>query len=363
MISSRTAPQGAVSVRRVWLLAPALAAALMVAPVLPAQAQAQQVTVTQGDEIFVLRDDQGEDLRLYSCRIGYMLPDGRALTAGHCGQPGSQVYISTNVGQPAIGTFDLPPEYSFITYDSGGQWAANDFAYINFTPDVLSGGNPISGDGRGDASTMSVGEEVCFAGQDEVKCGPLIGTRDESIYFAADGRMDDSGGPVFSPEHGLLGVVSMGDFGFTDPITQQEVSLTVGAMEKIGQQAPTPADHSRVIAEYLQSVHGNDIQFVAPGMEGNTGTGAGDQGAQPNGTEGQNPADESLGQQPIEVSFRPAPPVEGENDGTPQAAQQLLGSPIPWIFGVILLLMSLGAIAVKRKARVDNHAVSDSELS
>lgn len=322
---------------------------LAAAPAAPAVAQ--DIVVSQGDEIYVQKGTSPDgQLLVSSCRIGFMQPDGRGLTAAHCGPPGAAVFDPNNPGVQ-LGTLAVPESYQITDLPEGGQWASNDYGYIDFLPGVVSGGNPITGDQRADTALLNIGDEVCLSAQDGPVCGPMMGIREEQLFFSAQAREGDSGGPVYSPQLGFLGVMSVGGIKAMDPVTDEEMSVLIAAMGENGTSVTTPEQATTLLMNYLKHKHGENYTFSAPGVDPETGEGAGASDAP----------------RPVEISFAPAEPRE-PNDGTDGGASgedqnSALGQPrsvvnpiLAGVFGLLLVAMVAGAVMVKKRSRPESDA-------
>lgn len=148
-----------------------------------------------------------------ACTIGYNdLVNGVSYTAAHCGRKGDRVALidrSTNQRSRYMGTF-LPSE----KYD---RRYSNDWAIIQWDKGVQLGGNPFSTDAVLTLDQMKRGDEVCWHGQTtnmnttDIQCGTYFGRAGESFTVrATNAKQGDSGGPVWAPGRGFLGVISIG---------------------------------------------------------------------------------------------------------------------------------------------------------
>lgn len=221
-------------------LAVAVSAAALVATPTPALA-ATPVTVNQGAAISVgLRG---------MCTLGYNdHAKGVSYTAAHCGLDGDPVYLvdpttSRVIGNAAVGTFHPSKLYSQIPY--------NDWATITWNSNVKLGKNAYSGDTILAQDDVADGDEVCFhgetshAGTDDTTCGTFAGWSEEAFAMQVDrARPGDSGGPVWVPGRGLLGVVSMGaldddqrDYSFSGDTVTETKPAGWGAAPRDGRTA------------------------------------------------------------------------------------------------------------------------------
>lgn len=179
-----------------------LAAVFAVAAPLGAQAtpaQAQTRVVEQGTPVYV----QGTGI----CTIGYNDPARhRSFTAAHCGTEGARVELinpATGARTGAAGTF-----YRSKAYDGrlGNDWGA-----IQWDGGVGVGGNGFSGDAWVHPRDIRLGETVCYYGyaSRRTNCGPFSGSADNTFFAAAPlSHPGDSGGPMWVPGRGFVGVTS-----------------------------------------------------------------------------------------------------------------------------------------------------------
>lgn len=183
MLSSCTRPLAAA------LLVAGAAATFTVAP-----AQAQSLMVQQGDAVRIGGTS--------TCTIGYNdRGTGYSYTAGHCGNTGDRVVVPSTGAQ---GTFTASPLLD--KSDTGNDWGL-----ITWDDGTVLASNGLSGDTVLDPAKVSKGERVCFQGarSGQALCGPFAGAIGNNVYFdAPDGRSGDSGGPVWIPGKGFLGVYS-----------------------------------------------------------------------------------------------------------------------------------------------------------
>lgn len=187
--------------------ATALAAtALLVSPAVtaaPAEAQTYQLVANQGWRI---QSSKG------NCTIGHNEPSkGLSYTAAHCGNPGDAIYLTDAAGnvypEPA-GVFIPSQRYDEASY-------SNDWAAIQWNPGVRVQPNQFGG-GYINAESLAAGETVCFHGFTShssgsgASCGRFVGVAGSAVLFDApiSSRPGDSGGPVFVPGKGVIGVVS-----------------------------------------------------------------------------------------------------------------------------------------------------------
>lgn len=167
-----------------------------------------------------------------NCTLGYVDKEMRiGYTAAHCGREGDRVRIidrTTNAHSREIGTFHPSTRYD--------ELFSNDWGYIQWDRGVELGGNPYSGDAIIDPNDVKRGEEVCYHGETSHKgtkdttCGTFYRATGESFAIrGAYWRPGDSGGPVWIPGRGFVGVASIG------PATPGKVgTATVGRVRVEG---------------------------------------------------------------------------------------------------------------------------------
>lgn len=179
-------------------------ATMMVTVSVVAPANAQPVVIEQGNR-FATSSDK-------SCTIG--LNDasrGVSYSAAHCGKRGDLVFLVDENGYrqtTPVGTFEPSARYD-------SRSASNDWSVIKWYPGVTVKPNRFGGDYY-PAQNLKPGEKICFHGYtthgagDASSCGRFIGNVGENVYYEAPVQMrsGDSGGPVFAPGKGTVGVVA-----------------------------------------------------------------------------------------------------------------------------------------------------------
>lgn len=171
--------------------------------------------VNQGDRVRISQATSPQGITLGSmCTVGYIdHAHHRAWIASHCGDDGATV--SNSYGK-RIGTFRWANgnRYAGTRVLEG---ASRDIAYIELEPEVRAGENRYSGDTVITAlDQVAVGAEGCVFGQTtrRVSCGTVsnssgfYGFTNLSRVNGAEVTYGDSGGPVWVPGQGLLGVLS-----------------------------------------------------------------------------------------------------------------------------------------------------------
>lgn len=177
---------------------------------------AERLVVKQGARMFV--DNLGND-NLTACTIGYNdTKQRRSYTAGHCAdngnygwQTGSLVYLADSKGREMT----TPAGMIYPAAAYYGASNANDWAVIYWFNGVEVEANPFGGE-YVPIEDIEPGETLCYhgyashGGTNRATCGPFVGMIEKTIYFDAPGMPDygDSGGPVYAPGRGLVGVMS-----------------------------------------------------------------------------------------------------------------------------------------------------------
>lgn len=144
------------------------------------------------------------------CTVGFSDPARqRSLVAAHCGREGGRVAVldpATGAVSRPVGTF-----YRSKAYD---QRLGNDWAAIQWDRGVAVGGNPHSGNRWVHPNNIALGETVCYHGNAShggrgSTCGKFAGSVGNTFFVDAPlTRPGDSGGPVWVPGRGFVGVIS-----------------------------------------------------------------------------------------------------------------------------------------------------------
>ena len=149
-----------------------------------------------------VRVEQGAPVRIDgtgTCTIGFNDPARhRSLVAAHCGAEGARV----NAGG-ATGTL-----FRSKAYDGH---LSNDWAAIQWDAGVAVGGNRFSGDAWVHPNDVRLGETICYFSRTRgaQTCGRFSGSADGTFFVAAPlSHPGDSGGPMWVPGRGFVGVVS-----------------------------------------------------------------------------------------------------------------------------------------------------------
>lgn len=186
------------------LFSAAVVAALGVAA--PAASAAPSVP-TQGGAVFISGG---------SCTIGYNdHARGVSYTAGHCGNDGDRVQLYDRTQRNAFAGLSTPmgtfhPSKKFDDY-------SNDWGEIVWDKGVTLGPNTYSGDTVLTLDQVKRGEEVCYHGETThlgttgKSCGTYFGRVEQSFTIRVpSSSQGDSGGPVWVPGRGFIGVISKG---------------------------------------------------------------------------------------------------------------------------------------------------------
>lgn len=182
---------------------------------LPTHASAQPIyttpieelpTIVQGDEISIDKKK--------TCTIGYIDHKSRiAYTADHCSFKGKKSVVYDN-DDHIIGTIESRTDRSSKTLLS--QSMGNDFNVIKLNNYVSLAENVYSGDEKVDISDVESSDRVCVYSrmQKKVNCGKIRMVAGNVIVGDSDayGKLGDSGGPVWIPGKGFIGIY-IGVFG------------------------------------------------------------------------------------------------------------------------------------------------------
>lgn len=215
-VAASAASVASVALAAGWAAAPAPAATVRGGTSVGVSLTAPPLDARQGDVFFV--DNLGANL-LTTCTIGTNDTARRvSYAAGHCvvrdgvyNKQGALVYLADATGKqipwPA-GTI-----YPAAAYDPKGE--ANDWSEIHWFTNVNVAENRFGG-ATISASELTPGDTVCYHGYAShgrtaaTTCGPFVGMIENTLYFDAPGlpQFGDSGGPVFVPGRGVVGVMS-----------------------------------------------------------------------------------------------------------------------------------------------------------
>lgn len=168
------------------------------------------VKITPGVQIAVpdrVNPDIGK-----SCTLAYLLTDSqhdiKALTAGHCGTVGQDVYATDPPAQ--IGT--ISAEHAPQVNASGnviGDITTPDWAVININNDVSVDANTDKIIPR-IVGIAAVGDKVCSQGNTSGwACGTVTAVLGDWITTTIKRAPGDSGGPLYRPaDHAAIGLLS-----------------------------------------------------------------------------------------------------------------------------------------------------------
>ena len=170
----------------------------------PAMAQSAY-SVSQGDKAIILPPGNTSGSK---CTVGYNGSDFSYIAA-HCGKDGYAVHLELPGGytSPRVGTFYRSPA---AMVDNGAA-NFNDWGVIRWEPSVNVGPNSYSGDVLVDPSTVTSGDTACDYGDTtrRISCGPFVGNLGKTFFVdEVVSNPGDSGGPMWIPGRGLVGIIS-----------------------------------------------------------------------------------------------------------------------------------------------------------
>lgn len=182
---------------------------------LPTHAFAQPIYTTPIEDLPTIV--QGEEISIdkkKTCTIGYINHKERvAYTADHCSFKGKKSVVYDN-DDHIIGTIESRTDRSSKTLLS--QSMGNDFNVIKLNNYVSLAENVYSGDRKVDISDVESSDRVCVYSrmQKKVNCGKIKMIAGNVIVgdSGAYGKLGDSGGPVWIPGKGFIGIY-IGVFG------------------------------------------------------------------------------------------------------------------------------------------------------
>ncbi|MCG7235470.1 hypothetical protein [Corynebacterium sp. ACRQP] len=233
---------------------------------------AERLVVKQGARMFV--DNLGND-NLTACTIGYNdSKQRRSYTAGHCAdngnygwQTGSLVYLADSKGREMT----TPAGMIYPAAAYYGASNANDWAVIYWFNGVEVEANPFGGE-YVPIEDIEPGETLCYhgyashGGTNRATCGPFVGMIEKTIYFDAPGMPDygDSGGPVYAPGRGLVGVMSG-----ANALVDERGEEVVGFERASSLQSGALYDDS-AIDTFLRSHYGASAKPASPSKKTST---------------------------------------------------------------------------------------------
>lgn len=160
-------------------------------------------TVATATEPTVVDQGDGIVVNGSACTVGFNL-GASSYTAAHCGESGDRVRLLL-----ADGT--LTPPTGTLTTSAASEGTTNDWARIDWDAGVEVGPNEYSGDGAVALDAVRPGEPVCTYGRATraTTCGVFHARVGNSFLVdIAPGEPGDSGGPVWAPGRGFMGVHS-----------------------------------------------------------------------------------------------------------------------------------------------------------
>lgn len=215
-------------------------------------------SVQQGSEIVVADSS--------TCAVAFNdRGEGVSYTSAHCGLSGERVRVKRADGSVSgeVGTFYPSSRW-------GESVTGNDWGAIRWDSGVRLGGNGRSGDSVASISDLAKGEQICTYGvaSRQVLCGEYAGSIGNNLYWdGAAGQKGDSGGPVWSPRRGFLGVYS--GVSVISSKSDGERQLSRASVPKNG-DAVTTDDEIRLIAGYFSvpQVRDHTVQMPDDALSG-----------------------------------------------------------------------------------------------
>lgn len=150
---------------------------------------------------------QGRTIRIgdTECTAGFVdVAHQKLYTAGHCAKVGEEVFLGDRaIGVVVASHVDLNSEY----------WShQGDIAVIDLYDPQPEGVNAFSDTAFVDPASVRVGQKVCAYGDRSrtPSCGVITQVKDNFVMFSTAMSLigGDSGGPVFVPGVGILGLIS-----------------------------------------------------------------------------------------------------------------------------------------------------------
>lgn len=151
------------------------------------------------------------------CTIGYNdHARGESITAAHCGEDGQRVrlYDRTDTNPLTSRSAEIGTFYRSPGYDNG---ISNDWGRIVWDKGVQIGANRFSRDTVLTLDQVKRGDEVCWHGETthmgttDRSCGTFFERTNEAFTVRVpQSSQGDSGGPIWVPGRGFLGVISAG---------------------------------------------------------------------------------------------------------------------------------------------------------
>lgn len=201
---------------------------------------------------------------LGSCTIAYNDSARRVShTAAHCGREGDKVYLKDSRGRLVeAGTFHPSKNFDQGTFMQEST-ATNDWAIIKWNDQVIIGPNELSGDRIIPLDELNRGDRVCLHGArtGSTQCGEFAGYK-HSMFFTAGiaSQKGDSGGPVFVPGRGIVGVHS-GTLSYKNQLGEPRHAGRASVMETDGKRVRN-SQHIEVVRKY----HGDSEIFTWNGI-------------------------------------------------------------------------------------------------
>lgn len=239
----------------------------------PSTTKLNDAGLMPGTNIIVVRDKTSEKVVSDSCTVAFSLPKENggyiAVTAGHCGEVGSEVY-----SVPTTQYFNSAEKLGFISHVSspGDFEGAGDWGVIDLDGNAHHPRNAAQVPLRVDLGTREPGQRLCKdgartgygcgdKGEDDVlvNLGGFYGEGFSGNNERVTGVLDqvylcslpgDSGSPIYD-EEGIVGILS------SSSASDEEV--TQGSCNSTGESKSYYSPSSDVIAQIEKSVPGVGI--------------------------------------------------------------------------------------------------------
>lgn len=208
-------------------------------------------SVSQGDKAIVLPPGSNNGSK---CTVGYN-GNGFSYVSAHCGKDGYAVHLQLPSGytSPRVGTFHRSPAASV----DNGAANFNDWGVIEWDRSVTIGPNRYSGDALIDPDTVTSGDTACVYGDTtrKISCGPFVGNLGKTFFVDnVTTNPGDSGGPMWIPGRGLVGLISGPDMASMQSWNDSwSVNVTRGAHPGINDSGHTADQRIQMFSTWVHN--------------------------------------------------------------------------------------------------------------